>query len=214
MPESWPAHGVQCSVPACGTIADAPGAAVVAWPAAAGLPAPPDVPEVPVAPVLPPDGPDAAVLPPDEEPPAVQADSPATTAAPVKTDAARTDAFRAREISMPPSCPIGRTETAGKARGQPAGRGRTPRRRQQRAPRTRQSRSESSLRVAAGAMTTRHHFERKDLAVIAENKKATAKELSDAKKIEANTSGTRLLNLWKKRLVKRVEDMRSDGKVW
>ena len=45
-------------------------------------------------------------------------------------------------------------------------------------------------------------------------KKATAKDLSDARKIEANTSGTRLLNLYKKRLVKRVEDIRSDGKVW
>ena len=52
------------------------------------------------------------------------------------------------------------------------------------------------------------------LDFIAKKKKATAKDLSDAKKIEANTSGTRLLNLWKKRLVKRVEESRSDGKVW
>jgi hypothetical protein len=82
-------------------------------------------------------------------------------------------------------------------------------------------------------------IERKDLAIVAElrndgrvvlgnlnnylkdtldfivkKKKATAKDLSDAKKIEANTSGTRLLNLYKKRLVKRVEEIRSDGKVW
>jgi hypothetical protein len=52
------------------------------------------------------------------------------------------------------------------------------------------------------------------LDFIVKKKKATSKELSDAKKIEANTSGTRLLNLYKKRLVKRVEEIRSDGKVW
>ena len=82
-------------------------------------------------------------------------------------------------------------------------------------------------------------IERKDLAIIAEmkdgsrcvlgnlnnylkdtldfivkKKKATSKELSDAKKIEPNTSGTRLLNLYKKRLVKRIEEVRSDGKIW
>jgi hypothetical protein len=81
--------------------------------------------------------------------------------------------------------------------------------------------------------------ERKDLAVLAEmkdgsrsvlgnlnsylkdtldfivmKKRATSKELSDAKKIEANTSGTRLLNLHKKRLVRRVEEVRGDGKIW
>ncbi len=49
---------------------------------------------------------------------------------------------------------------------------------------------------------------------IAKKKKATAKDLADAKKIEANTSGTRLLNLYKKRLVRRVEEYRSDGKIW
>jgi len=52
------------------------------------------------------------------------------------------------------------------------------------------------------------------LDFIVKKKKATSKELSDAKKIEANTSGTRLLNLYKKRLVKRVEEVRSDGKIW
>lgn len=82
-------------------------------------------------------------------------------------------------------------------------------------------------------------IERKDLAVVAEmrggsrvvlgnlnnylkdtldfiirKKKTTSRELSEAKKVEANTSGTRLLNLYKKRLVKRAEEMRSDGKVW
>ena len=52
------------------------------------------------------------------------------------------------------------------------------------------------------------------LDFIVKKKRATSKELSDAKKIEANTSGTRLLNLYKKRLVKRVEETRSDGKIW
>lgn len=82
-------------------------------------------------------------------------------------------------------------------------------------------------------------LERKDLAVIAEirgNGKVligslnnylvetldlifqkgsiTASELSDALKLPANTSGTRLLNLHKKRLAKRVSERRSDGAVW
>lgn len=82
-------------------------------------------------------------------------------------------------------------------------------------------------------------LERKDLAIVAEmrdagrvvlgnlnnylkdtldfivkKKKATSKDLSDARKLEANTSGTRLLNLHKKRLVKRVEEARADGKIW
>ncbi len=52
------------------------------------------------------------------------------------------------------------------------------------------------------------------LDFIVKKKKATSKELSDAKKVEANTSGTRLLNLYKKRLVKRIEEARTDGKIW
>ncbi len=52
------------------------------------------------------------------------------------------------------------------------------------------------------------------LDFIVKKKKVTSRELSDARKIEANTSGTRLLNLYKKRLVKRVEEARSDGAMW
>jgi hypothetical protein len=52
------------------------------------------------------------------------------------------------------------------------------------------------------------------LDFIVKKKKATSKDLSDARKLEANTSGTRLLNLSKKRLVKRVEEERSEGKIW
>ena len=51
------------------------------------------------------------------------------------------------------------------------------------------------------------------LDFIIKKKKATSKDLSDAKKLEANTSGTRLLNLHKKRLVKRIEETRADGKI-
>jgi len=42
----------------------------------------------------------------------------------------------------------------------------------------------------------------------------TAKELSETLKLEMNTSGTRLLNLHKKRLVKRTEEIRNGGRVW
>lgn len=52
------------------------------------------------------------------------------------------------------------------------------------------------------------------LDFIIKKKRATSKELADARTIEANTSGTRLLNLHKKRLVKRIEEIRSEGKVW
>ncbi len=66
-------------------------------------------------------------------------------------------------------------------------------------------------RVVLGSLNS---YLRDTLDFIAQKKKATSKDLSDAKKIEANTSGTRLLNLYKKRLVKRVEEYRSDGKIW
>ncbi len=55
---------------------------------------------------------------------------------------------------------------------------------------------------------------RDTLDFVVKKKKATSKDLADARKIEANTSGTRLLNLYKKRLVKRVEETGNDGKIW
>lgn len=55
---------------------------------------------------------------------------------------------------------------------------------------------------------------RDTLAFVADRKKATARDLSEAKKIEPNTSGTRLLNLYKKRLVRRVEETSGDGAMW
>jgi hypothetical protein len=82
-------------------------------------------------------------------------------------------------------------------------------------------------------------LERKDLAVIAQMKdgkkvllgnlnnylketlnlilkkgKITASDLSEFLKLPANTSGTRLLNLHKKRIVRRIEDIRDGGRVW
>jgi len=82
-------------------------------------------------------------------------------------------------------------------------------------------------------------LERKDIAIMAEMKdgkkvllgnlnnylketlnfvlkkgKITAKDLSETLKLEANTSGTRLLNLHKKRLVRRIEEIRDGGRVW
>ncbi len=69
----------------------------------------------------------------------------------------------------------------------------------------------NSNRVVLGNL---NNYLKDTLDFIIKKKKATAKELTDAKKIEANTSGTRLLNLYKKRLVKRVDELRSDGKVW
>lgn len=52
------------------------------------------------------------------------------------------------------------------------------------------------------------------LDFVAKKRKATSKELAEARKIEMNTSGTRLLNLYKKRLVRRIEESRKDGAVW
>jgi predicted HTH transcriptional regulator len=69
----------------------------------------------------------------------------------------------------------------------------------------------NGTRVLLGSL---HNYLKDTLEHIAKNGRATARDLADAKKLEPNTSGTRLLNLAKKRLVKRVEEMRSDGKVW
>lgn len=59
-----------------------------------------------------------------------------------------------------------------------------------------------------------NNYLRDTLDFIVAKKRTTAKELAEAKKIGANTSGTRLLNLHKKRLVKRVATTGGDGNVW
>jgi hypothetical protein len=66
-------------------------------------------------------------------------------------------------------------------------------------------------RIVLGSLNS---YLKDTLDFVSARRKATAKDLSDAKKVGANTSGTRLLNLYKKRLVKRSEETRSDGTVW
>ncbi len=59
-----------------------------------------------------------------------------------------------------------------------------------------------------------NNYLKETLNLILKKGRITAKELSESMKLEANTSGTRLLNLHKKRLVKRIEEIVAGGKVW
>jgi len=59
-----------------------------------------------------------------------------------------------------------------------------------------------------------NNYLKETLELIIKKGKITAKELSEKMKLEANTSGTRLLNLHKKRLVKRIDEIRDGGRVW
>lgn len=59
-----------------------------------------------------------------------------------------------------------------------------------------------------------NNYLKETLSFIEKNKRVTAKDFSDVMKLEANTSGTRLLNLHKKRLVKRTEEIRDGLRVW
>jgi len=59
-----------------------------------------------------------------------------------------------------------------------------------------------------------NNYLKNTLDLILKRGRITAKELSEAKSIEANTSGTRLLNFHKKRLVKRKAEVKDSGKVW
>lgn len=59
-----------------------------------------------------------------------------------------------------------------------------------------------------------NNYLKQTLDLILEKDKITAKELSEIMKLEANTSGTRLLNLYKKRLVRRTEEIVNGGRVW
>lgn len=67
------------------------------------------------------------------------------------------------------------------------------------------------VRVLLGSL---NNYLRDTLDHIVKNQKVSSRDLAEAKKLEPNTSGTRLLNLYKKRLVRRTEEVRSDGKVW
>lgn len=66
-------------------------------------------------------------------------------------------------------------------------------------------------RILLGSL---NNYLKETLNLIHKRGKITAKELSVTMKLEMNTSGTRLLNLHKKRLAKRTEEMRDGGKVW
>ncbi|MEW6600061.1 MAG: hypothetical protein AB1499_03745 [Nitrospirota bacterium] len=59
-----------------------------------------------------------------------------------------------------------------------------------------------------------NNYLKETLSFIEKNRRVTAKDFSDAMKLEANTSGTRLLNLHKKRLVRRVDEIRDGQRVW
>ena len=59
-----------------------------------------------------------------------------------------------------------------------------------------------------------NNYLKETLNLILKKGKINAKELSESMKLEANTSGTRLLNLYKKRLVKRADAITNGGKVW
>lgn len=59
-----------------------------------------------------------------------------------------------------------------------------------------------------------NNYLRQTLELVIIKKKLVAKELSESMGLQANTSGTRLLNLYKKRLVKRIDEIRDGGRVW
>lgn len=59
-----------------------------------------------------------------------------------------------------------------------------------------------------------NNYLQETLNFVSKKGKITASDLSAALKLPANTSGTRLLNLYKKRLVKRIDEIRDGGRVW
>jgi hypothetical protein len=59
-----------------------------------------------------------------------------------------------------------------------------------------------------------NNYLKETLEYIVNKGKITAKEFSVIRQLEANTSGTRLLNLHKKRLVKRIDEKKNGGRVW
>ena len=61
---------------------------------------------------------------------------------------------------------------------------------------------------------TLNNYLKETLHFILKKGKITANDLSESLKLPANTSGTRLLNLHKKKLVKRTEEIRDGGRVW
>jgi hypothetical protein len=70
---------------------------------------------------------------------------------------------------------------------------------------------ESGVKALLGSL---NNYLLETLNLILIKGKITAGELSEELNLPANTSGTRLLNLHKKRLVKRVSKIRKEGRVW
>lgn len=69
----------------------------------------------------------------------------------------------------------------------------------------------NSTRILLGTL---NNYLKQTLNLILKKGKITAKDLSETMKLEANTSGMRLLNLHKKRVVKRIEEIKDGGRVW
>jgi hypothetical protein len=59
-----------------------------------------------------------------------------------------------------------------------------------------------------------NNYLKETLNLIFKKGKITASDLSEYLKLPANTSGTRLLNLHKKRVVRRIEEIIDGGRVW
>ena len=59
-----------------------------------------------------------------------------------------------------------------------------------------------------------NNYLKETLNLILKKGKITASDLSGYLKLPANTSGTRLLNLHKKRVVRRIEEVIDGGRVW
>jgi hypothetical protein len=66
-------------------------------------------------------------------------------------------------------------------------------------------------RILLGSL---NNYLKQTLDLILKKGRITASDLSDYLKLPANTSGTRLLNLHKKRVVRRIEEIRDGGRVW
>jgi len=63
-------------------------------------------------------------------------------------------------------------------------------------------------------MGTLNNYLIRTLEAVISRRTLTAKDLSEMMNLEANTSGTRLLNLYKKRLVRRTESGSKGGRLW
>lgn len=59
-----------------------------------------------------------------------------------------------------------------------------------------------------------NNYLRETLEVVINKDRIRTKDLSEIMNLEANTSGTRLLNLHKKRLVMRNEEIKDGGRIW